>query len=203
LRRESDGSLVPHAELPGGWNEIVVDRHGNAYINGVGFDMMAGEAPRPGQVTLVTPDGALRQVADGVMFPNGMAISPDGRTLVVAESYANKLTAFDIGTDATLSAGRAWAELDSAPDGICFDAEGAVWYASVPGKRCVRVCEGGEVLQTVEVDRGCFACMLGGDDGKTLYVMAQPWNGPESMTGGVRTGQVLAVRVDVPHAGWP
>jgi sugar lactone lactonase YvrE len=206
LRRDPDGSLVQHADLTGlcdgAWNDIVVDGRGNAYVNNIGFDFPGGEFA-PGIIAMATPDGSARPVADGVAFPNGMVVTPDNSTLILAESYANKLTAFDIGTDATLSAGRAWAELDSAPDGICFDAEGAVWYATVPGKRCVRVCEGGEVLQTVEVDRGCFACMLGGDDGKTLYVMAQPWNGPESMTGGVRTGQVLAVRVDVPHAGWP
>ena len=203
LRREPDGALLPHATLPDGWNEIVVDARGNAYVNGTGFKMMAGEEFKPGQITLVTPDGASRQVADGIMFPNGMAISPDGRTLVVAESYAKKLTAYDIAGDGTLSAGRTWAELDGPPDGICFDAEGAIWYASVPDKRCVRVREGGEVLQTVDVDRGCFACMLGGADGKTLYIVAAEWNGPASMTLERRTGQVLAVEVDVPHAGWP
>jgi sugar lactone lactonase YvrE len=203
LRRELDGTLVPHATLPDGWNEIVVDAHGNAYINGVGFQMMAGQEFRPGQITLVAPDGVSRQVADGIMFPNGMAISPHGRTLIVAESYASKLTAYDIAEDATLSAGRTWAELDGPPDGICFDAEGAIWYASVPDKRCVRVREGGEVLQTVDVDRGCFACMLGGDEAKTLYIVASEWNGPSSMTGETRTGQILAIEVDVPHAGWP
>ena len=137
------------------------------------------------------------------MFPNGMAISPDGRTLVVAESYANRLTAFDIDADATLSRRRVWAEVESAPDGICFDAEDAIWFATVPGKRCVRVREGGEVLQTVEVDRGCFACMLGGGHSRTLYILAQEWNGPDSMRDGARTGQVLALPVDVPHAGRP
>ena len=117
----------------------------------------------PGIIALVTPDGAARQVADGIAFPNGMAVTPDNSTLIVAESYGKRLTAFDIAADGSLSNRRVWADLgDGVPDGICLDAEGAVWYADVPNQRCVRVREGGEVLQTIELDRGCFACMLGG-----------------------------------------
>jgi sugar lactone lactonase YvrE len=208
LRRDPDGSLVTHADLSGlsdrGWNEVVVDGRGNAYVNGVGFDMMAGEEFAPGMVALATPDGSARQVADGIAFPNGMAVTPDNSTLIVAESYAKKLTAFDITADGSLSNRRVWADLDDGvPDGICLDAEGAVWYADVPNKRCVRVREGGEVLQAVDLDLGCFACMLGGVDGRTLFMVVREWRGLESTTDGKRTGQVLTTQVPVPRDGWP
>ena len=165
LRREPDGSLVTHADLSGlpgpGCNEIVVDGRGNAYINGPGFDLLAGEQFKPGIVALVTPAGSVRQVADGIAFPNGMVVTPDNSTLILAESYGKRLTAFDIAADGSLSNRRVWADLDGGvPDGICLDADNAVWYGDVPNKRCVRVREGGEVLQTIYVDRGCFACML-------------------------------------------
>jgi sugar lactone lactonase YvrE len=208
LRREADGSLVTHADLTGisdrAWNEIVVDGRGNAYVNGSGFDLLAGEEFAPGVVARVTPDGSARQVADGLAFPNGMAVTPDNSTLIVAESYANALTAFDIAADGSLSNRRVWADLEGGfPDGICLDAEGAAWYADVPNKRCVRVREGGEVLQAVELDRGCFACMLGGADNRTLFMMAAEWRGPANMFDGPRTGQVLAVEAPAPGAGWP
>ena len=207
LRRETDGSLVTHADLSGltdrGWNELVVDGRGNAYVNGGGFDLMAGEEFAPGIVALVTPDGAARQVADGIAFPNGMAVTPDNSTLIVAESYGNKLTAFDIAPDGSLSDGRLWAGVDGFPDGICLDAEGAVWYADVPNKRCVRVREGGEVLQTIDADRGCFACMLGGADGRTLFIVAREWRGVDSTADDERTGQLLTVAAPAPGAGWP
>jgi sugar lactone lactonase YvrE len=207
LRREADGSLVPHASLSSlaryPWNEIVVDGRGNIYLNNIGFDFPAG-AFAPGILAVVTPDGSARQVADGLAFPNGMAVTPDNTTLIVAESYGNRLTAFDIATDSSLSNRRVWADLGgAAPDGICLDVEGAVWYADVPNKRCVRVREGGEVLQTIALDRGCFACMLGGADGRVLFMMAAEWGGPASMAGGARTGQVLTVEAPAPHAGWP
>ena len=209
LRRERDGSLVTHADLstvsdPPAGNELVVDGRGNAYINGGGFDLMTGEEFAPGIVALVTPDGSARQVADGLAFPNGMAVTPDNSTLVVAESYARKLTAFDIAADGGLSNRRVWADLnDGVPDGICIDAERAVWYADVPNQRCVRVREGGEVLQTVELDRGCFACALGGPDRRTLFMMATEWRGPEAMFKGPRTGQVATTVAPAPGAGWP
>ncbi len=204
LRREPDGELVTHAILSRGWNEIVVDGRGNAYINGGGFDLLAGEAFAPGIVALVTPDGSARQVADGIAFPNGMAVTPDNQTLIVAESYAKRLTAFDIEEDGSLSNRRVWADLgDGVPDGICIDAEGAVWYGDVPNKRCVRVREGGEVLQTIDLDRGCFACMLGGVDNRTLFMMAAQWGGPAAMAEAPRTGQVLTAQAPAPHAGWP
>jgi sugar lactone lactonase YvrE len=209
LRRESDGTLVTHADLntasdPPPGNELVVDGRGNAYVNGGGFDLMAGEDFAPGVVALVTPDGSARQVADGIAFPNGMLVTPDNSTLIVAESYAKKLTAFDIAADGGLSNRRVWADLgDGIPDGICLDAEGAVWYGDVPNKRCVRVREGGEVLQTIDLDRGCFACALGATDRRTLFMMVTEWNGPEKMFEGPRTGQVLAAEAPAPGAGWP
>lgn len=185
-----------------GWNEIVVDSHGNTFVNAAGFDLMAGEDPKPGFIWVILPDGSAREVASDLLFPNGMAISADGRTLIVAESYAHRLTAFDVEADGRLSRRRVWADLgEQAPDGICLDADGAVWYATVPGRCCVRVAEGGEILDRVDADRGCFACMLGGDDGRTLYVVAAEWGGVDAIGG--RTGQVLTCRVDAPHAGRP
>jgi sugar lactone lactonase YvrE len=208
LRREPDGSLVTHADLTGlsdppPGNELVVDGRGNAYVNGGGFDFMAGEEFSPGIVALATPDGSARRVADDLAFPNGMLVTPDS-TLIVAESYANRLTAFDIAGDGGLSNRREWAHLKGGfPDGICLDAENAVWYGDVPNKRCVRVREGGSVLQTIELDRGCFACALGGPEKRTLFMMAQEWNGPEGMFEGPRTGQVLMTQAPAPSDGWP
>jgi sugar lactone lactonase YvrE len=208
LRREDDGSLVTLADLNGlsdhSWNEIVVDGRGNAYVNGAGFDLMGGAEFAPGMIALVSPDGSARQVADGIAFPNGMAVTPDNSTLIVAESYAGRLTAFDIAADGSLSNRRVWAELDGGiPDGICVDAEGAVWYADVPNKRCTRVREGGEVLRAIELDRGCFACMLGGADGRTLFMVAAEWRGPAAMLDVERTGQVLVADASAAGAGWP
>jgi sugar lactone lactonase YvrE len=209
LRREPDGSLVTHADLSAlsekghPWNEIVVDGRGNAYVNNQGFDFPGGEFA-PGTVALLTPDGSARQVADGIAFPNGMAITPDNSTLICAESYGKRLTAFDITADGSLSNRRVWADLgDGVPDGICVDAEGAVWYGDVPNKRCIRIREGGEVLQTIELDRGCFACMLGGADKRTLFMVATEWSGTANMGEGARTGQVLTVEAAAPGAGWP
>ncbi len=185
-------------------NEIVVDARGNVFVDGGGFDMMAGEPFAPGTIAVITADGSARQVADGIAFGNGMAITPDGSTLIVAESYGRCLTAFEIAANGDLSDRRTWADLgEGTPDGICLDAEGAVWYADVPNRRCVRVREGGEVLETITHDRGCFACMLGGEAGTTLYIVARTWEGVESTRDGARTGQLLAVEVDVPHAGFP
>ena len=207
LRSEPDGSLVTYADLSDlseyTWNEVVVDGRGNAYVNEAGFEFPGGEFA-PGTIALVTPDGSARQAADGVAFPNGMAVTPDNSTLIVAESYANKLTGFDIAADGSLSNGRVWADLDDGvPDGICVDEEGAVWYGDVPNKRCVRVGEGGEVLQTIDLDRGCFACALGGADRRTLFLVATEWRGTANMADGSRTGQVLTARAPAPGVGWP
>jgi sugar lactone lactonase YvrE len=158
----------------------------------------------PGSLALVTPDGSARQVADDVGFPNGMVVTADNSTLILAESYANRLTAFEIAADGSLSNRRIWAALgDGVPDGICLDRENAVWYADVPNKRCVRIREGGEVLQTIELDRGCFACMLGGPQDTTLFMVAREWSGPASAADGSRTGQLLTAEAPAAGAGWP
>ncbi len=203
LRQEPDGTLVEHAALSRGVNEIVVDGRGNIYLNGPTFDPSTGSFA-PGGITLVTPDGASREVADGIQFPNGMAITPDEATLIVADSYARALLAFTIDPDGGLSGRRVWADLgEGTPDGICLDAEGCVWHADVPNQCCVRVREGGEVLQTIALDRGAFACMLGGADGKTLFITAAEWHGFERMADGLGSGQLLTARVSVPHSGRP
>jgi len=208
LRMEPDRTLVTHADLGGlvaGLNEIVVDGRGNAYVNGGDFDFETGEGAESGVVVLVDPDGSVRQVADNIVFGNGMAVAPDNSTLIVAESWARRLSAFDIAADGGLSNRRVWADLgDDPPDGICMDAEGTVWYGTVPNKRCVRVREGGEVLQTVDTDLACFACMLGGEDGKTLFIMAAEWPGPENMDVLFQshTGRVLTAEAPAPGVGW-
>ncbi len=208
LCREPDGSMVPHVDLAGlsdDWNEIVVDGRGNVYVNGR-CDFDPGEGDPPGVIALVTPDGSVRQVADAIAFPNGMVVTPDNSTLILGESFAGRLTAFDIAADGSLSNRRVWAELGGgAPDGICLDADDAVWYGDVPNKRCVRVREGGQVLETIELDRSPFACMLGGPDGQTLFILAAEWRGIEAVGDAIagRTGQVLTVRAPAPRAGWP
>ena len=211
VRSEPDGPLSVYADLRGvsryGWNELVVDGRDNAYVNSVNFDFMAflqGRAEfAPGIIALVTPDGSVRQVADGIAFPNGMAVTPGNSTLIIAESFTSKLTAFDIAADGGLSNRRVWADLGDGGDGdgICIDADGAVW-TPVRDNACARVAEGGEVLQRIELDRNCFACMLGGQDGRTLFMMAARWR-PENPTGGPRTGQVLTARAPAPGVGWP
>jgi sugar lactone lactonase YvrE len=204
LRREPDGSLVQHADLAGvslkPWNDIVADDRGNAYVNTIGFDFPGGEFA-PGVVVLVTPEGNVRQVAGDLAFPNGMAISPDGATLVVAESYANRLTGYDIEGDGSLGGRRVWAQTPGDhPDGICFDSEGAVWYADVGNQHCVRVSEGGEVLATAHWDRGAFACALSRGADPRLFVVGQTWGGPESSDD---SGQVVAFPAPAPGAGRP
>jgi sugar lactone lactonase YvrE len=207
LRRAGDGTLVTHADLTTvaapPWNDIVVDGRGNTYVNCAGFDFPGGEFA-PGLVAVVTADGDVRAVADGLAFPNGMAVTPDDATLIVAESYGRCLTAFDIAPGGGLAGRRVWADLSGGvPDGICIDAEGAVWYADVPNQRCVRVREGGEVLATVELDRGCFACMLGGAEGRTLFVVASEWRGPARIAEEAGTGRVVAVEAPAARAGRP
>src|SRR5262245_18085522 len=189
--------LAPYGATGRPFNEIVVDAAGRAWVDMPGS--MPWEERKPGIVAVVLPDGTSQDVAGDVWFPNGMAVLGED-TLVVAESHADRLTAATITDAGELFDRRVWADLgpDSARDGICVDAEGAIWYASVPGERCTRVAEGGDVLQTVEADRGCFACMLGGDDGRTLYIVANHYDG-----GGASGGIVLTETVDVPHAGRP
>jgi sugar lactone lactonase YvrE len=202
LRREPDGSMVPHADLSEvsdkPWNDIVVDGRGNAYVNTIGFDFPEAEFA-PGLVVLVAPDGDVGQVADNLAFPNGMAITPDAATLVVAESYANCLTAYDVGGDGRLANRRVWAETPTDhPDGICMDTEGAVWYADVGNQRCVRVREGGEVLATLDLDRGAFACALSRGENPRLFVVGQEWGESSEPT-----GQVVAFPAPAPGAGYP
>ncbi len=207
LRREPDGSLVTHADLGAlgtGWNEVTVDGRSNIYVNKVGFNF-GQEDFRPGTIVLVSPDGDVREVAHNVMFPNGMVITPDNSTLVIAESWAHRLTAFDIADDGSLSNRRVWAEVDG--DGICLDEQGAIWCSGVSGGRpeCLRVREGGEVLERIVLEGACFACMLGGANGKTLFLMNAEWRGVERM-GELfqsKTGRIETVRVSVPHAGRP
>jgi sugar lactone lactonase YvrE len=205
MRREPDGSFVTHADLSGlsnyGCNEIVVDGRGNIYLNNINFEFPGGTF-QPGFIALATPDGKVRRVAEGLAFPNGMAVTPDNRTLICAESFGKKLTAFDIGEDGSLANPRLWASLGEwGGDGICLDAEGAVWAAS--GPRCIRVREGGEILQAFDLDRFCFACMLGGSDGRTLFMVAANWTGTTDLGGTEPTGKIFTARVAVPHAGRP
>jgi len=206
LRREPDGSFVTHADLAAlgkAWNEVTVDGRGNIYVNNVGFSF-GQEDFRPGTIAVVTANGA-RQVADNIMFPNGMVITPDNSTLVVAESWVHRLTAFDIANDGSLLNRRVWAEVDG--DGICLDAEGAIWCSGVSGGQpeCLRVLEGGEVLERIVHDAACFACMLGGADGRMLFLMNAEWRGVERMGEMFqsKTGKIETIRVAVPHAGRP
>jgi len=215
LRVEPDGSRIRHADLshvsPYGWSELTVDGCGNAYVNSLNFDFadfgeVLASGAAPGKIALVTTDGTAREVADGLAFPNGMAVTADNATLIVAESFAARLTAFDIAADGSLSNRRVWADLTG--DGICIDAEGAVWCSAVSaddGHVVVRVREGGEVLDRIEIDRPCYACMLGGEDGRTLFMVVAQWFGPDRMDELIEagTGQILTARVAVPHAGWP
>jgi sugar lactone lactonase YvrE len=215
LRIEANSSFTRYADLGSlsshGWNEMVADGRGNVYVNG-GSDGFAGE---PGFIVLITPDGAVKQVADGLAFPNGMAVTPDNKTLIVAESYSKVLTAYSVAVDGSLSNRRVWAETgEFGPDGICLDAEGAVWCGS--GQRCLRLKEGGEVLQEVPLELFCTACMLGGADKRTLYMTVLDWGGEETMAeigriaqslaagqpakwSGQRTGKLLSVEVSAPN----
>jgi sugar lactone lactonase YvrE len=217
--QQPDGTLTEYADLSGlgiaGWNEIVVDGRGNVYVNGMTFDFLAGEAPQPGVIALVTPDGEVRQVADGIEFGNGMAVTPDNATLIVAESFAGRLTAFDIEPDGGLANRRLWAD-GLGPDGICVDTEGAVWSHSGesrahtgntqdPAGVAVRVFDGGEITHRVPLAQFGFACMLGGSDGRTLFLLVADWRGIEGVESAIadRTGQVLVADAPAPGAGWP
>jgi sugar lactone lactonase YvrE len=209
LRREPDGSFVVHADISDvctrGCSEIVVDGRGNIYVNSIEFDFLGGGEPGGGVIALITPDGAVRQVAGDLAFPNGMVVTPDNATLVVGESFAARLTAFDIAGDGSLTNRRTWAD-NVGPDGITMDAEGAIWASSaVLEKDCARILEGGEITHRIELERDCFACMLGGPDRRTLFMMTAEWLGPDKVDEALarRTGRVLATEVDVPGVGWP
>jgi sugar lactone lactonase YvrE len=221
LRQQPDGSFALHTDLTGvaghNWNEIVVDRYrGNVYVNGADTsDFLTGKFPPPGIIALVAGDGTARRVADDINFPNGMVITPDGSTLVIAESVAGRLTAFRIQADGLLTDRRVWAE-GLAPDGICIDAEGAIWTgaadvramtgrSSDPGGAAVRVREGGKILDRIEFDRPGFSFALGGPDGRTLFMVGQHWRGFDQVEALIadRTGQVFCVDVDKPRIRTP
>jgi sugar lactone lactonase YvrE len=223
LRQQADGTLVEHADISAlaTWhaNDMVVDGRGRAYVGNFGFDLMGMAPPVPARLVRVDPDGSLAVVAEDMRFPNGSVITPDGATLIVAETGGNRLTAFDVGPDGSLSNRRVWAafgeeptatetaelmaQIKVAPDGICLDAEGCVWVADGLGNRVLRVGEGGEVTETISTgDLGAFACMLGGDDGRTLFLCAAP-TFVEAVVSRDHQARLLACRVDIPHAGLP
>jgi len=206
--RLDDGELTLHADLGAiaSWhcNDMVVDVDGRAYVGNFGFDLLAEPLdPKPADLAVIEPDGTAAVGATGLGFPNGSVITPDGATLIVAESFGGRLTAFTRHADGTLHDQRVWADLDGGvPDGICLDAEGAVWYADPRADEAVRVAEGGEVLDRVTADRGCYACMLGGPDRTTLFMLTAGTSHPEEAAR-ILSGQVVSVPVDVAGVGWP
>lgn len=223
LRQEPSGELVTHADLSplglgGHLNDLVVGPTGRAYVGDFGFDLMAGAPIRMTRLYCVEPDGEVAVVADDLYFPNGIVLLPDS-TLVVAETLGNRLTAFDAGTDGSLANRRVWAafgdppatddlaaELPHAvvsPDGICADNDGNLWVADALGNRVLHVREGGEILEEISTgELGAYACMLGGDDGRTLYLCAAP-SFAEDERRDTREARLLSVRVDVPHGALP
>lgn len=193
--------LSAHARF---WcNDMVVDDQGGAYIGNFGFDHRAGEPVTPTNLVRVDPDGTCRIAADNLLFPNGIILTPDGGTLIVAETYGGKLTAFDRGHDGNLSNRRVFADLDGGyPDGICLDAEGAVWVADPRAKQTYRVLSNGQIDRRIETNgRGSYACMLGGDDGRTLFICTNTGSGPEAAK--ARAGRLESITVEIPRAGRP
>ena len=206
MRLDRDG-LKTVADLsklaPFDCNDMVVDARGRAYVGNFGFDLHANAQPRATTLVMVAPDGIARIVAEELMFPNGMVITPDGKTLIVGESFAARLTAFDIGADGSLTNRRVWAELgNSPPDGICLDAENAIWVACPTMSEVIRVKQGGEVAERIKVETDAFACMLGGADGRTLFVATAPNSNPEKCRAS-RNGRIETTQVEVPRAGLP
>jgi sugar lactone lactonase YvrE len=204
-----DGSMLRlHADLADlasfHCNDMVVDASGRAYVGNFGFDLHAQKKPRPAELICVEPDGSARVVARDLRFPNGTVITPDGRTLIVGESWGACLTAFDIAPEGGLDNRRVWAEQpDGAlPDGICLDAEGGIWLASPSTNECLRQVEGGEITHRVALAQGAFACMLGGDDGRTLFILTAASSDPDDCRR-LRSGTIETCRAPYPHAGWP
>jgi sugar lactone lactonase YvrE len=184
-------------------NDMVVSAVGRAYVGNFGFDLDAGERPRPATIIAVDPDGTATTAAEEMRFPNGSVITPDGRTLIVGETVAGCLTAFTIEPDGRLTDRRVWAQLEGAlPDGICLDAEGAIWIACPLSRRCLRVAEGGEILEEIATEQSAFACMLGGDDRRTLYVCTSEM-ATAAETVSTRPGRIRTRTVDVAGAGLP
>lgn len=217
LRRTADGAISLHADLGAiatyHCNDMVVDALGRAYVGGFGFDLDEELRARGAEavladhveatIALVQPDGTATAAAAGMSFPNGSVITPDGKTLIVAETLGGRLSAFDIGPDGALSNQRVWAPTrNCAPDGICLDAEGAVWVANALAPQCIRYAEGGAVLETVETGEPSFACMLGGADGRTLFAMTAPTSASRKVAG-AGLGCIRIAEVAVPHAGLP
>jgi len=214
LRLGSDGSFGEHADLrqlaPSHCNDMVVDSAGRAYVGNMGFDVFArlsgASVERRSTVLIrVDPDGEASVAADDMEFPNGTVITPDGETLIVAETLGRRLSAFDIAVDGSLSNRRVWADLKAhgiAPDGICLDASGAVWVANAAGPTAMRVSEGGELLDTVRMSQTCYACMLGGADGHVLFAITAPSSIPAEVSASAM-GRVESMRVSVGHAGLP
>jgi sugar lactone lactonase YvrE len=208
LLRLDPGGLTEVADLSGLasglCNDMVVDKHGRAYIGHSGFDIYAKQPFRPAEIIMVTPDGDRRVVADEMLFPNGSAITPDGSILIVAESFGACLTSFYIESDGSLTGRRVWANLgsDVHPDGICLDAEGAVWLANARGSEVIRVREGGEVARRIKVSTQAFACMLGGPDRRTLFIFTAETIVPDEARVKA-SGRLETVVVEVPGAGLP
>jgi sugar lactone lactonase YvrE len=206
LYRHADGQLIPHADLahihPGQSNDMVVDSTGNAWIGNFGFDLHGGEEACTTQLARVDAQGEVSVAADGLQFPNGMVITEDGKTLVVAESFGAQLSAYTIAADGSLEDRRIWADLgDYLPDGICLDAEGCIWVAACVNHACLRVREGGEILEKVDTgELNPFACMLGGSDGRRLFMCNARDSAPE-VTRESRSGRIDYVDVDIPAAG--
>lgn len=184
-------------------NDMVVDAQGRAYVGNFGFDFMEKEPPKPTVLVQVTPDRETRVVAGDLLFPNGTVITPDAKTMIIGETFGARLTAFDIAPDGTLNNRRVWAQLQgAAPDGICLDAEGAIWLGSPVSREVLRVREGGEITHRIALEHQGIACMLGGHDGRTLFILSAPMFRPEKGLA-LRLGRIDTARVEVPHAGMP
>ena len=216
LRVDADGVKV-HTDLSGiatyHANDMVVDRHGRAYVGNFGFQLDEALKTRgvesviadhpTAKLVRVDPDGHVQLAAEDMHFPNGSVITPDGATLIVAETLAMRLTAFDIGPDGSLSNRRVWAPLGMrAPDGVCLDANGHVWVANAIAPECVLVAPRGEIISTVQTDQPCFACMLGGPDRRTLYMMTAPTSMADVVSA-ARQGHIACAEVETSGAGWP
>jgi sugar lactone lactonase YvrE len=207
LRVEADGTVSEHGDLSGlvggRCNDMVVAADGNAYVGNFGFDVFVRGVRQNATLGLVRPDGTVVGVADDLEFPNGSVITPDGGTLIVGETIGRRYTAFDIRPDGGLDRRRVWAQFDDlGPDGCTLDAEGAIWFANAYGTDVVRVREGGEITDRVDLGQGTYACALGGGDGRTLFVLSADSPDEEEIAG-KGTGVIRTMRVDVPHAGLP
>lgn len=208
LFRRHNGKLIDYADLravhPADSNDMVVDREGRAWVGNIGFDFYGGEAMRNTAIAKVDGDARVTLAADDLCCPNGTVIAADGQTLIIAESLAHRLTAFTLNPEGQLVDRRLWADLgEDVPDGICLDSEGCVWAAVPFSQAVIRVAEGGEILERVSIEgANPYACVLGGEDGKTLYICCAPDHDPE-ITRARRGGRIDVARVDVSSAGSP